>query len=528
MCSRCACGCEVTEARKNSERLTEFAVAVLSVFALGCIGGDRPAMADSTEVETAIDDTGPTQVEPTAEVTIPDDTATDTAGPEIVAEVGPVEVIVDGADDSVDTAPVDSDVVCDPSCNNGGVCLADSGCDCRGTGFEGATCAVPVCTGGCLNGGVCVYPESCECRDQGFGGPNCADPICTRGCVFGTCTGPERCGCEDGYVGERCETPVCLGGCLNGGVCSAPDTCDCDGTMHSGAHCELIECSLRPCPALVGFDVICSAFARCEYTRSAPTEAWHEDDVWIHMRSNSFPMGSPDGEWVDNSVERPQHVVTLAKAFMIARYEVTVRIYDACVATGQCSPAEVRDFGVAGWGLNTAAGQRSRHPQNGLSWAQARSVCTFLGGRLPSEAEWEYAADGSSSHRLYPWGNSPDPSCGVHAVFDDGGPGCGSGGTMEVGPTLRVAGQSGVGAQDMAGNVWEWVEDCWHSNYVGAPQDGGAWTADCGSTSKVVRGASYLDREVGWMRTAYRTSSTPTFRDAFAGVRCARDAPTIP
>lgn len=506
----------------NPEQLMKLAVAVLC-FALGCIGGDRPAMTDSTEVETAIEDTGPTQVEPTADVTIPDDTATDTAGPEIVADIVPAEVVAEVVDGVVDTG-----VVCDPPCDNGGVCLDDDGCDCRGTGFEGASCAVPVCSGGCLNGGVCVYPESCECRDQGFGGPSCADPICTDGCVNGSCIGPENCDCEDGYAGERCETPLCIGGCLNGGVCSAPDTCDCDGTLHSGARCELVECSLRPCPLLSGFDVTCSAFARCEYTRSALTETWHEDDVWIHMRSNSFPMGSPDGEWLDNPAERPQHVVTLAKGFMIARYEVTVRIYDACVAAGACAAAQVIDFGATSWGLNSVLNQRARHPQNGLRWPQAQSVCAFLGGRLPSEAEWEYAAIGSSSHRLYPWGDAPAPTCGQHAVFYDGGPGCGGGGTREVGPTLRIAGRSGVGANDMAGNVWEWVEDCWHPTYDGAPSDGSAWTADCGSTSKVVRGASYVDSEVAWMRTAYRTMSSPILRDAFNGVRCARDVPTTP
>jgi len=99
---------------------------------------------------------------------------------------------------------------------------------------------------------------------------------------------------------------------------------------------------------------------------------------------------------------------------------------------------------------------------------------------------------------------------------------------MEVGPTQRTEGQSGVGAHDMAGNLWEWVEDCWHTSYVGAPSDGSAWTSDCVGASRVMRGGSSWSDLTDHLCSSYRTLSGPTLHDAFTGVRCARDVPTTP
>ena len=122
---------------------------------------------------------------------------------------------------------------------------------------------------------------------------------------------------------------------------------------------------------------------------------------------------------------------------------------------------------------------------NCLDWQQAVDFCAWAGGRLPSEAEWEYAArsGGPSSSYKYPWGN--DAATCTYAVMDDGGYGCGTGRTWSV--CSKPAGNTSQGLCDMSGNVWEWVEDWYHGDYTGAPTDGSAWV----SPTRLVPGVSW-------------------------------------
>ena len=184
-----------------------------------------------------------------------------------------------------------------------------------------------------------------------------------------------------------------------------------------------------------------------------------------------------------------------------------------------------------GWPINRTALGLGDHPQNGIHWQQARDYCAWVGGRLPSAAEWERAASGRT-HRRFPWGDRPDPDCD-HANYNhdevrlrpwacddcvDGG----CSGTWPVG-TL-YGGISPVGALDMAGNVHEWVRDCWHQDGTGAPLDGSAWVTDCSGTVKGRRGGSY--RELGEsLRTANNSAGSPNDQHDDGGGRCARDLP---
>jgi formylglycine-generating enzyme required for sulfatase activity len=205
-------------------------------------------------------------------------------------------------------------------------------------------------------------------------------------------------------------------------------------------------------------------------------------------------MGSPENEKDRNSDEGPVHTVVLP-AFEIGKYEVTNAQYQR-VQPQHRFPQGQED-----------------HPAVDVSWDEVRAFCEHHGYRLPTEAEWEYAARAGTPTRWsfgddeaklgrYAW-YSKNLGIQAHAV-----------GTREPNPW---------GLHDMHGNVWEWVQDCWHDDYQGAPADGSTWEGgDCGF--RVLRGGAF-DGVPGLLRSAYRAGFVPVYRDRFDGFRCARAAP---
>ncbi len=156
-----------------------------------------------------------------------------------------------------------------------------------------------------------------------------------------------------------------------------------------------------------------------------------------------------------------------------------------------------------------------------MDWYQAREFCAWAGGRLPSEAEWEYAAGSGPEDWTHPWGHPP-ATC-ARAVMDDGhGIGCGKGRMWPV--CSRPAGNSAQGICDLAGNLYEWTEDCFHKTYHGAPTDGTAWVTDCLKDFRVMRGGSWYS-VAGHLRATDRLNHSMTFRYDSIGFRCARDLP---
>jgi formylglycine-generating enzyme required for sulfatase activity len=153
------------------------------------------------------------------------------------------------------------------------------------------------------------------------------------------------------------------------------------------------------------------------------------------------------------SQEQPYQQATVPAPYCIDKTEVTVEAYKKCLAEGPCARK----------GCNTSFDGRGQHPINCIEWKDARTYCTWLGKRLPTELEWEKAARGTDG-RAYPWGNKP-PTCRV-VVFDDrrkparfapAKAGCGENSTWPV--CSRPAGNSPWVVCDMEGNVAEWVED---------------------------------------------------------------------
>lgn len=229
----------------------------------------------------------------------------------------------------------------------------------------------------------------------------------------------------------------------------------------------------------------------------------------VEIPGGQFMMGSENGD----SDEKPVHAVTVP-AFWMSKSEVTVGQYKACVNAGQCSTTDLTKYDKCNWGKSG----RESHPMNCVDWHQARAFARWAGGRLPTEAEWEYAARSGGKARKYPWGDEP-ATCS-RAVMDDGGDGCGRDSTWPV--CSKPSGNTDQGLCDMAGNVWEWVEDVYADSYSSAPTDGTARTT--GGARRVFRGGSW-GYTAGYLRAAHRYRSSPGYRGNDLGFRLTVQSP---
>jgi len=234
----------------------------------------------------------------------------------------------------------------------------------------------------------------------------------------------------------------------------------------------------------------------------------------VRIEGGRFEMGSRSGD----KDEKPVHEVRV-KTLWLAKTEVTVGQYGRCVRAGKCSEPDAYDPDDK-WKqyCNWDRSGRENHPVNCVSWKQAVAYSRWAGGRLPSEAEWEYAARSRGKAWKYPWGNEK-ASC-RRAVMHQGGDGCGKDGTWPV--CSKPRGNSEQGVCDLAGNVWEWVADWSHGSYVGAPRDGSAWVKPVGSM-RVLRGGSWY-AGAAILRAASRHGDMPSNRTDHSGFRPARSA----
>ena len=193
---------------------------------------------------------------------------------------------------------------------------------------------------------------------------------------------------------------------------------------------------------------------------------------WVPIPGGSFMMG-----YEDIHDAKPRHSVAVP-SFEMAKTLVTFEQYRACVEAGACTPAN--------YSCVTPDFTADDQPAVCVRWDQAKTFSEWAGGRLPSEAEWEYAARSAGKDRQYPWGDDA-PTC-ERAVISQGGDGCGRHFTWPV--CSKPKGNTQQGLCDMAGNVWQWTQDWYHDSYQGAPKDGSAWNAytDYGH---VIRGGSW-------------------------------------
>jgi len=237
------------------------------------------------------------------------------------------------------------------------------------------------------------------------------------------------------------------------------------------------------------------------------------EDYWVTIPAGEFQMGSSDSEIAyalnicpncDVWDEQPQRVVYLDD-YQIGRFEVTNRQYDQCMKAGICI------------GRSDLGNNKELHPVVNISWYDAQAFCKWVGGRLPTEAEWEKAARGGLLNSIFPWGDK-NPICILNELNGAnffGGEGCPTN-TVPVGSFVA----NDYGLYDMAGNVWEWVND-WYDVYPGGDRN---VDNDFGQSYRVVRGGSWDYTSMN-IRSANRSWSGPTEATNQVGFRCARNMP---
>lgn len=224
--------------------------------------------------------------------------------------------------------------------------------------------------------------------------------------------------------------------------------------------------------------------------------------VLAAVPAGSFTMGSNTSD----PSEKPARRMAIAKPFAVGRTEVTVQQWQACVEAGACP--------------RVADTQRApNQPAGDISWDDAQVYVKWLAKvsgkpyRLPTEAEWEYAARGGTASRYW-WGE--DMKGGTANCRGCGEP------WQEGGPTpVASFAANGFGLHDTSGSLWEWVQDCWHSSYRNAPADARAWEeALC--RQRVIRGGSWRDG-ASYMPASTRFRYDASVRHSQNGFRVARD-----
>ncbi len=240
--------------------------------------------------------------------------------------------------------------------------------------------------------------------------------------------------------------------------------------------------------------------------------------VLVYVPAGEFIMGSGNSE-VD---EKPIHTVDL-KAFWIDQTEVTNSMYATWVSDGLCKePINTSSYTHPSYYGNP---EFDNYPVLYVDWNMANAYCSWVGRRLPTEAEWEKAARGTNA-RTYPWGNRFDGAivnfCDTNCPFSHADKSSNDGYTDVAPVGSYPSGQSIYGALDMAGNVWEWVNDWYDENYyVSSPEANPLGPNLLDGQYRVLRGGSW-GSYYSLVRSVDRGWNDPALTFIDIGFRCAR------
>jgi formylglycine-generating enzyme required for sulfatase activity len=309
----------------------------------------------------------------------------------------------------------------------------------------------------------------------GLNGPDCSDSNPNTWDTCATCLDTDA---DGSYIDCNAYTTI-----------DGPDCDNANEHIYPGAP-ELCDAIDNECPGDVGFGRV-------------------DEGCMALISSGCFDMGDNFNEGFSD--ELPVHNVCITSDYYMEVHEVTNAEYAACVTAGECSAPESSASYTRGSYYDNAA--YNDFPVIYVSWNQATDYCAWAGKRLPTEAEWEYAARGGLADQRYPWGDS---IVGTDANYWNSGDAWDND-TSQV----EFYAANGYGLYDMAGNVWEWVNDWYHSDYYGVSPTNDP-TGPVSGAYRVLRGG-YWDGGSSYLRVAGRDFFTPTYRLDTIGFRCSRN-----
>ncbi|MCP4608275.1 MAG: SUMF1/EgtB/PvdO family nonheme iron enzyme [Planctomycetes bacterium] len=408
------------------------------------------------------------------------------------------------------------------NCGTHGTC-SNGKCFCI-DGYTGDLCETPPhpCTGiTCGDHGYCV-DGGCVCESGYTGTPcqniaDCSPNLCQNAGICTDGVNSYTCECIVGYTGEFCQINIddCdPNPCQHNGTCTDGAnsySCECVGG-YTGDNCEncVPDCTNREC----GFDGCDGTCGFCDAGETCSNGVCSAEMAQIP--SGCFGMGDAINEGHTN--EFPVHNVCIS-AFKMDLHEVTNAKYAECVDNGGCkAPSNTGSYTRMTYYGELAY---TDYPVIWVDWYQAEDYCKWAGKRLPTEAEWEYAARGGLAGNRYPWGDNIDcdnacydrvseASCWDHChnlMCDN-----------DTHP-VEIYTPNGYGLYEMAGNIEEWVNDWWQDDYYTVSPTNDPPGPESG-TLRVSRGGSWLSF---WflLRVADRSYSLPENPRELKGFRCA-------